>query len=322
MNLDSNHIVSIDGKLENGVYSEGVAAWWDGRKIPIRNAVLRFVGNENYAKTFGFQWKCFATDQYDSRSNLKITAERVRSCTKWDLDDLKGKNLLEAGCGAGRFTEVFKDTGARIFCFDYSDAIDTSMRNNGHRPGLVYAQADILDIPTPPESFDYVFCYGVIQHVPDPKKAFLNLVSQLKPGGQISVDCYLKDGKIQPWKAKYLWRWITVHIPAPILLGMVWVYIPLWLPFDTVIRRIPVAGKYLASIIPCFNWLRRGSSLREGVRRTVLDTFDALSPKYDLPQTLDDVRAWCVECGLENIDLFEGSNGLVANAEKPSHTHQ
>jgi hypothetical protein len=50
------------------------------------------------------------------------------------------------------------------------------------------------------------------------------------------------------------------------------------------------------------------------VARSILDTFDALSAAYDKPQTLRAVRRWCVEAGLNEVVVEEGSNGLVALA--------
>jgi hypothetical protein len=49
----------------------------------------------------------------------------------------------------------------------------------------------------------------------------------------------------------------------------------------------------------------------------ILDTFDALSPKYDSPQTEETLAAWCDEAGLDNVQIKGGGNGLICNAIKP-----
>lgn len=318
LNLEIPFIGNWNGDIDSSnILREGTVEWWDKREIPLKKGILRFVGGGNYSDSFGFQWKRFSKDQVDSRSKLKITEERILKCTKWNPSELQDKWLLEAGCGAGRFTEVFHNYRAKIFTFDYSEAIDVCFANNAGKKNITFAQADILNLPTPPSFFDFVFCYGVLQHTPDPKRAFVNLVGQLKPGGKISIDLYLKDGKIQPWKAKYLWRWITVRLPTSLLYAIVWIYVPLWLPIDTILRKVPVIGKYLASIVPCLSWFNPKKPSWEGVRRTVLDTFDALHATYDLPQSIEDVKSWCNELFLVDIEVFEGANGLVANARKP-----
>ena len=318
INLNTAFVAAVKGDVEtDGQLVEGSVEWWDGRDVRVSNGVLRFVPSDNYASSFGFQWKRFRETQVDSKAKLTISRDRVVQCTKWTASDLSGKSVLEAGCGAGRFTEVLLQMGADVFAIDLSEAVDVAYANNGPTTHAVFAQASILDAPVPRDAFDFVFCYGVIQHTPEPEMAFRSLVEHLKPGGRISVDVYRKDRRIDPWKAKYLWRWLTTRMPAPLLYVIVWVYVPLWLPFDTLLRRVPVVGKYLASVIPCFNWFNPRKPTWEGVERTVLDTFDALSAKYDLPQTHETAARWCRECGLVDVDIFEGANGLVINARKP-----
>ena len=82
---------------------------------------------------------------------------------------------MEAGSGAGRFTEVLLQTGAEVFSFDYSNAVEANLSNNGEKLNLHLFQGDILNIPFPEEYFDKVICLGVLQHTPDPEKAFISL---------------------------------------------------------------------------------------------------------------------------------------------------
>jgi len=49
----------------------------------------------------------------------------------------------------------------------------------------------------------------------------------------------------------------------------------------------------------------------------ILDTYDALSPRYDLPQTLDSARQWCDAAGLVDVTVREGGNGILINARRP-----
>src|ERR1044071_8544951 len=80
--------------------------------------------------------------------------------------------------------------GARLCTFDYSSAVDANRRNNGHFKNVCFAQGDIYNPPYEQGSFDKVLCIGVIQHCPNPEKAFLSLVRFLKPGGEIVIDHY------------------------------------------------------------------------------------------------------------------------------------
>jgi len=50
----------------------------------------------------------------------------------------------------------------------------------------------------------------------------------------------------------------------------------------------------------------------------VLDTFDALAPKYDLPATVEQVEAWCRGEPLVDVDVRYGGNGVLVNARRAS----
>ena len=80
-----------------------------GERFPVVNGIPRFVPAENYADAFGFQWKNFARTQLDSHSGTPITRIRLERCLGFPIDQLRGKEVLEVGSGAGRFTELLLD---------------------------------------------------------------------------------------------------------------------------------------------------------------------------------------------------------------------
>jgi len=56
----------------------------------------------------------------------------------------------------------------------------------GYR-NVAFRKADIFNLPFAPGSFDHVFVCFVLEHLPDPTGALLNLKKVLKPGGTITV---------------------------------------------------------------------------------------------------------------------------------------
>jgi SAM-dependent methyltransferase len=292
---------------------QGDALLVDGTAVPVRGGVIRFRSSDDYNDSFGLQWNKYRQTQLDQHSNVALTRERFLRETGWRLDELATETILEAGSGAGRFTTLFGESGATLVTFDYSSAVDANFANNGHRPNIAFAQADILAMPFREGAFDRVFCHGVLQHTPDPAQAFAALARLVRPGGRLSVDIYHRDGRIRPWKSKYLWRWLTTRVrPAKLLAFLEW-FIPKWLPLDTLIKRIPVAGNYLGAIVPCFNFYWTDLSPEKKVQWAILDTFDALAASYDLPATLDEVRAWFASAGFPGAEVREGGNGVVGN---------
>ena len=148
--------------------------------VAIVNSIPRFVSPNNYADNFGLQWNEYRSTQIDSVSGRPISEERLWKCTGWPARHLKGKSILEIGSGAGRFTEVLVATGAEVVSCDFSSAVDANLKNNGKSKNLFLFQGDLFDLPLEKHSFDYVLCYGVLQHTPQPADAFRSIVQFCK----------------------------------------------------------------------------------------------------------------------------------------------
>jgi SAM-dependent methyltransferase len=285
-------------------------------RVPIRDFVPRFRLDEGYAANFGDQWKVFSRTQLDSVNGSSISRDRFLRGTGWPAH-MPGESILEVGCGAGRFTEVMLATGARVVSVDYSSAVDACWKNNGPHPRLTVVQADVFDLPFAPASFDRVFCYGVIQHTPDPRGAFLQLARFVRPGGHIAVDAYTRETRASRWTSKYLWRPITTRMPPRVLRRIVAAYVPAWLPIDNALKDLPVLSR-VVTIIPCWNYTGMLPLTATQIREwAILDTFDALGARYDYPQTLESVRGWFRDAGMPDADVRLAGNGIEANGIRP-----
>jgi SAM-dependent methyltransferase len=286
--------------------------------VPIRNFIPRFVEGAYYTDSFGLEWNQYRGLLIDREQGLSITADRFYRCTCWSEEELRGSQVLEIGCGAGRFTQIMLEAGAKVYSCDISSAVDACWNTNGPNKNLCLLQADLYQIPCRPESFDYVFCYAVLQHTPNPQRAFMSLIPFLRRGGKLSVDCYVRQPRFTRWTSKYLWRPFTTRIPPRYLLKLVEWYIPKWLPIDTKLARIPRFGKRLVGLIPCWNYTGiLPLDSKQIMEWAILDTFDALASKYDNPQTIDEVANWFREAGLSDVQVKLGANGIVGNGTKP-----
>src|SRR5260370_19158777 len=158
----------IHGKLLTD-YADGLVCE-DQCSYPRMNGIGRFVPCESYTAAFGLQWNKYRRTQLDSYTGLPLTRDRLRRCigeVLWRA--LPEKQVLEAGCGAGRFTEILLEAGAYVTSVDLSAAVNANQENcpqGGHHRIL---QADILRLPFAPRQFDVVLCLGVIQHTPNPE---------------------------------------------------------------------------------------------------------------------------------------------------------
>lgn len=278
----------------------------------IARGLPRFVPEANYADSFGFQWNIHAKTQLDSYSGLPISRNRVFEVTRWD-PDLRGQRILEAGSGAGRFTEVLLGTGADIYSFDYSTAVDANNKNNGSNGSLTLFQGDIFNIPLVPASFDKVFCFGVLQHTPDPAAAFASLARYVRPGGVLAVDAYTRN--FAAWMQwKYLLRPITKRMKKQTLYSLIESLTPVLIPVARVLRRI--AGRTGARLVPIVEYSHLGLSPELNRQWAILDTFDMYSPAHDYPQSVADVKQWYEAAGFIETDVRYGPNGVVGTGRK------
>lgn len=292
-----------------------------GQDYPVVRHVPRFVPLENYASGFGLEWTRHARTQYDSYSGASISEQRFFDETGW-ARDLTGETVLEVGSGSGRFTEQAASTGAMVVSLDYSYAVEVNYASNGHRDNVLIVQGDLYHMPVRQGYFDKLFCFGVLQHTPAPRQAFLSLPRHLRAGGALVADVYKKERGLRRLLATKYWvRPLTRRLRPDILYRWCRRYVHTMWPLTGLIHRLPY-GAYL-------NWrllladYRGVYDLSESMQRewAVLDIFDKLAPAYDFPQTPETFEGWFREAGLTAVDVRYGHNGVQGRGQVPIESH-
>ena len=105
-------------------------------------------------------------------------------------DFLRGKDVLDAGCGMGRFARLAAAMGARTVIG--VDLIAGRPLGPVGEDGWHRVQADLERLPFS-RPFDFVMSLGVLHHLPDPAAGFRALAGQLKPGGHLAVWVYGRE---------------------------------------------------------------------------------------------------------------------------------
>lgn len=283
---------------------------------PIREYIPRFVPSNNYAASFGLEWKRHARTQLDSVNGTSITQDRFQRATGWPAD-LTGEVVLEAGCGAGRFTEVALGRGCELISCDLSEAVEACLDNHGLRPTWHIFQGDLQQLPLRRALFDRVFCFGVLQHCPDPSRAFDALLPVLRPGGTIAIDVYERTAKLYVTPRFWL-RFVMSRLPPSSMYAAVVRAVPrLVLLKHWLRRRVPGVGRYLAAMVPVISY--------EGVlplprkcllEWAILDTFDALTPRYENRASASAVREWFRRAGLACASVEAVDELVMGRASK------
>jgi SAM-dependent methyltransferase len=136
------------------------------------------------AKNFGEQWLEFDHVQSHHEQQFK---DWIAPATP---EFIRGKSVIEGGCGKGRHTRIVAQWGVRdVIGVDLSIAVEAAFQNTRDLPNAHIIQADIFKLPLHPV-FDYAFSVGVLHHLPDPRGGFASLVSKLHPGGAITAWIY------------------------------------------------------------------------------------------------------------------------------------
>jgi SAM-dependent methyltransferase len=311
--LQLDEVQFAEGKIKEGILVEPIS----GNKYRITNFIPRFVSIDNYANNFGLEWNIHSRTQYDDTSGFNISGERFKNETKWG-NDLQNELVLEAGSGSGRFTKHAVETGAMVISFDYSNAVEANYNSNGHNENLLIVQASILEMPFEDDYFDKVFCFGVIQHTPDPRKAFHCLVRAIKKGGQISSDIYLKSFAKIFLSPKYILRKFTKNMNPEKLYSLTERYINFMWPVAQIFMKIPKVGKMInwRLMIADYSPMLKRADKKMLKEWAILDTYDMVSPAYDFPATLNTFKKWHFEEMLTNIDIHYGYNGIEGRAVK------
>ena len=145
-------------------------------EYPITLGIPRFVKDEGYSDNFGFQWNRWARVQFEDHNiggpMQGHTTTMFKTITKFSANKLRGKVVLDIGCGPGRFTDVALAMGASVIALDYSSAIDAAKTNfDGRNVDILFVQGDALRMPIKTDSVDYSFTIGVLHHTPSPCSA-------------------------------------------------------------------------------------------------------------------------------------------------------
>jgi SAM-dependent methyltransferase len=242
--------------------------------------VPRLAG-ESYVESFGRQW-----NRYDvAREEEDDATFRIK--TGVDPGSLRDLYVLDAGCGGGRYARLVGRYGARVVGVDLSAAVEKAAALCAELPNVAIVQADLLDLPLAGSSFDLAFSIGVMHHSPDPRRAFAQVASRVRPGGHLAVWLYRRNTPPQEWLNAAL-RSVTTRLSPRVLE-------PLCAGLGS-LGRVPILNKTLNKVANFSNhpdWTLR-----------VCDNFDWYAPRYQSHHTVEELTAWFAEEGFEDLRVL------------------
>jgi SAM-dependent methyltransferase len=272
------------------------------------HGIPRFVKEDDYLRNFGMEWTIHAKTAFDSTLGQPVSEYMFKTRIGFTPEEIKGKLVLDAGCGSGRLLDIVRKHGGIAVGLDYTVAIDQAAKNLWPDEKVLLVQGDIMKPPFRRGVFDYAFSNGVLHHTPDPPTAFSRVVELAKPSGSVAVWVYPDEGIIGriPNRTAAIYRFVSKRIPLPALYKI----------SKGLQDRIVFPAKIYE------NFFDVGQSYAKGYRSPrqalylilpfwsfapfkdwrIMDTFDFLSPKYKFAYSYNQVIRWFQKAGFVDIE--------------------
>jgi ubiquinone/menaquinone biosynthesis C-methylase UbiE/uncharacterized protein YbaR (Trm112 family) len=291
----------------------GSLACASGHAFPVIRGVPRLLpglllgspaASRSIQESFSREWSHFdyGADRTWGQS-VELRARDFLRHVDQSPDELRGKLVLDAGCGNGALSHAITRFGCEVVATDISSSVEAAYRffaalGNGRTH---FVQSDLMNLALKPKSFDVVFCAGVLHHTPSTKGTLHEVLKVLAPGGTVFVWLYWQVPGLRPKLSEALRRTIS-PLPAPVKHGIVRALVP-----QSMLRQ------YVRELRG-----RSDPSERLNRRETMVRMLDSYTPRYRWRHTPAEVHDWFAELGFTDVKTTEqGVEGFGVAARKP-----
>jgi ubiquinone/menaquinone biosynthesis C-methylase UbiE len=243
---------------------------------------------------FGVQWT-----SYTENSGYYASDEVLDTLFGQLLDkkSLAGKKIADVGAGSGRYTRLFHSLGAGpILALEPSAGFDTLKSNTADIPDIQLINDDAENLPA--ENFDWVFCIGVLQFIPDAEAALRAMGKALGPNGKVFVWVYGRENNGLYLAFLKVFRAISSRMShrAKDIMSRCLVYPASFYGFLCSYIPLPMAD-YLKGYFMKLNWYSRK-----------LVVYDQLNPSMSKYYARDELEALFSSCGFKDIEFHHRLN--------------
>ncbi len=127
---------------------------------------------------------------FDGYAQLSRSVNGLDGAPEWPtirsiLPDLRGKQVVDLGCGYGWFCRSAREQGAtRVVGLDLSEKMLNKARTLTQDEGIEYQQQDLEQLQLPTATFDLAYSSLTLHYIEDLARLFSTVYQALVPGGQ------------------------------------------------------------------------------------------------------------------------------------------
>jgi SAM-dependent methyltransferase len=115
---------------------------------------------EDIQFTFGAEWKKYHAILPEHQSEFQAYFDLV------DIEGLKDLRVCDLGCGIGRWSHFLRNKCRELVLVDFSESIFIARKNLRESENVIFIMADIRSLPLKEKFADFLFCLGVLHHLP------------------------------------------------------------------------------------------------------------------------------------------------------------
>lgn len=113
-------------------------------------------------QTFGAEWQRYSAIRPEYDQEFAEYFDIV------DLSSLRGTRVCDLGCGMGRWSARLKDRCRELVLLDFAEAIFVARETLRDASNALFFMGDLTRLPFRPGFADFLFCLGVLHHLPTP----------------------------------------------------------------------------------------------------------------------------------------------------------
>lgn len=265
----------------------------NGDVMPLSDEPATGTVRDKTIRDFGDQWNRFkAVDNegfYGSVEHLQDTFGPLL-----DVNRLAGANVAEIGSGPGRFVNMLLDAGVEhVTALEPSSGLDVLKINTKLRANrITYVHAAGEELPL--GRFDLVFSVGVLMLIPDPHPVVDRAFQALKPGGEMLIWLYSREGNELYLTFVEPLRWLTTKLPDAFVVALshvlniflsLYMYPCRWLPLPRY--------RHIRHVIAKMTW-----------RQRTLVIFDQLNPAHAKYYRRVEAEGLLRDSGFVNVQIY------------------